>query len=129
MSSLTAEVGCRTTTSDKACPFSSLHSLATVPDVVIIEDRREEQEKDYDHGKTVGGDIERCYQRRARVVDDRPVKRDWEQAETRIHLQPESSAQASCMPGGILTPKIVLIFWFFGQIQVMKANDDRQVHR
>lgn len=55
MLSLIAEADYDTAKSGGACVMSRSYLLSTIPDVVVIEDGREEQVKYDNYGKTVSG--------------------------------------------------------------------------
>lgn len=72
-------------------------------------------------GSHICGDVERRRERLSGVRDLGPVERNWNEAESRVHLQGRFSLSEGMLGGRRyrlytvkLTPNTVLTFWLFG---------------
>lgn len=59
--------------------------VAGIPDVLVVQDRRDTEEEDCDRSPAICGDVERRRERLSGVRDLGPVERNWNEAESRVH--------------------------------------------
>jgi hypothetical protein len=56
--------------------ISRYHLLSTIPNVRIVQNRRQEEEENYHHCERIATDVERRYKGRTSVVDLCPIEAD-----------------------------------------------------